>query len=171
MKEQIILIKNIVFKGEGNLIVNLENTDKNTGTFTIKVNETSAINDKAGKNKNENNQSQDKYPDRLTTEKAVVDFVNSKILDNTSNINLTLTDSSNKDKQLNLATAKLKLLGDNLVDVIIEDGENSKDKKISVKLNDTTKTKIDSIGTGIIDSTNNNTVTGKTVKAYVDGKT
>ncbi|MFY1026897.1 hypothetical protein ACE4RU_03955, partial [Actinobacillus seminis] len=64
--------KNIVFKGEGNVNVKLATDDsKNTGTFTISVNETSSINVEAGKQKEDGST----VEDRLTTEKAVVDYV------------------------------------------------------------------------------------------------
>uniref|UniRef100_Q0I2H0 Autotransporter adhesin n=1 Tax=Histophilus somni (strain 129Pt) TaxID=205914 RepID=Q0I2H0_HISS1 len=110
--------KNVVFKGTGNLNVKLATeTNNDTGTFTISVNETDSINEKAGTDKPDT-EPKGKHENKLTTEKAVVDYVQGKI------------------------------------------------SAIQTNLDNT-------IGTGTIDDadTNQKTVTGQTVKTYVDGKT
>ncbi|WP_249963457.1 YadA-like family protein [Histophilus somni] len=110
--------KNVVFKGTGNLNVELATeTNNDTGTFTISVNETDSINEKAGTDKPDTGP-KGKHENKLTTEKAVVDYVKGKI------------------------------------------------SAIQTDLDNT-------IGTGTIDDadTNQKTVTGQTVKTYVDGKT
>lgn len=68
--------KTVEFKGEGNLNVKLGTGKTDTGTFTISVNQADSINPEAGNNKQGNIW---KHPNRLTTEKAVVDYVKGKI--------------------------------------------------------------------------------------------
>uniref|UniRef100_Q0I3Z2 Uncharacterized protein n=1 Tax=Histophilus somni (strain 129Pt) TaxID=205914 RepID=Q0I3Z2_HISS1 len=70
--------KNVVFKGEGNLNVKLstDTSNVNTGIFTISVDQTNSINEEAGKTKQKDGTSEkETVPDKLTTEKAVVDYV------------------------------------------------------------------------------------------------
>uniref|UniRef100_Q0I4Z9 Autotransporter adhesin n=1 Tax=Histophilus somni (strain 129Pt) TaxID=205914 RepID=Q0I4Z9_HISS1 len=126
--------KNIVFKGEGNVNIKLATDDsKNTGTFTISVNETNVIDEKAGTNKNDTES--EKHADRLTTEKAVVDYVKartfklagndsfavSSLLDGTINIKgdvSTTSDQGNIYVSKGTSDSELKIqLGKNLTGI------------------------------------------------------
>ena len=117
------------FKSEGS---NLSVKSENNGVITYSISQTDSINKNAGTTGNAN---------KLTTEKAVKDYVASEIAGiNTTVGNATLTlskDGTEETSKLNLKSDKLTVKGTNGIDVSIAD------KAITVKIDDTTKGKID----------------------------
>ncbi|WP_195836293.1 YadA-like family protein [Campylobacter portucalensis] len=77
--------KTVKISGGSNITVSLKHSENNnTGTFTISANQTDTIDANAGTRINKDNE--EKHPDRLTTEKAVVDYVKSQISEGTKTL-------------------------------------------------------------------------------------
>ena len=116
------------FKSDGG---NLSVKSENNGVITYSISQTDSINKTEGTT----------ATNKLTTEKAVKDYVASEIAGiNTTVGNTTLTlskDGTEETEKINLKTDKLTVKGTNGIDVSIAD------KAITVKIDDTTKGKID----------------------------
>ena len=127
------LTSGLHFKSEG---TNLSVKSEDGGVVTYSLKETNSINKAAGTTENSEN--------KLTTEKAVVDYVKNEISGvntNVGNVSLTLSkDGTEETSKINLKDDKLTVKGENGIDVSIAD------KVVTVKIDNDTKTKIDKIG-------------------------
>ena len=126
------LTSGLHFKSEG---TNLSVKSEDGGVVTYSLKETNSINKTAGTTENSEN--------KLTTEKAVVDYVKNEISGvNTSlgNVSLTLSkDGTEETSKINLKDDKLTVKGENGIDVSIAD------KAVTLKLSQTVKDKLDNI--------------------------
>ena len=126
------LISGLHFKSEG---TNLSVKSEDGGVVTYSLKETNSINKTAGTTENSEN--------KLTTEKAVVDYVKNEISGvntNIGNVSLTLSkDGTEETSKINLKDDKLTVKGENGIDVSIVD------KAVTLKLSQTVKDKLDNI--------------------------
>jgi len=126
------LTSGLHFKSEG---TNLSVKSEDGGVVTYSLKETNSINKTAGTTENSEN--------KLTTEKAVVDYVKNEISGvNTSlgNVSLTLSkDGTEETSKINLKDDKLTVKGENGIDVSIAD------KAVTLKLSKTITDKLDNI--------------------------
>ena len=126
------LTSGLHFKSEG---TNLSVKSEDGGVVTYSLKETNSINKTAGTTGNSEN--------KLTTEKAVVDYVKNEISGvntNVGNVSLTLSkDGTEESSKINLKDDKLTVKGENGIDVSIAD------KAVTLKLSQTVKDKLDNI--------------------------
>ena len=126
------LTSGLHFKSEG---TNLSVKSEDGGVVTYSLKETNSINKTAGTTGNSEN--------KLTTEKAVVDYVKNEISGvntNVGNVSLTLSkDGTEESSKINLKDDKLTVKGENGIDVSISD------KAVTLKLSQTVKDKLDNI--------------------------
>ena len=126
------LTSGLHFKSEG---TNLSVKSEDGGVVTYSLKETNSINKAAGTTENSEN--------KLTTEKAVVDYVKNEISGvntNIGNVSLTLSkDGTEETSKINLKDDKLTVKGENGIDVSIAD------KAVTLKLSQTVKDKLDNI--------------------------
>ena len=126
------LTSGLHFKSEG---TNLSVKSEDGGVVTYSLKETNSINKTAGTTGNSEN--------KLTTEKAVVDYVKNEISGvntNVGNVSLTLSkDGTEENSKINLKDDKLTVKGENGIDVSIAD------KAVTLKLSKTITDKLDNI--------------------------